>query len=60
VLSVLVRDCRARRREGHDLELLAPLENATITRTLEITDMRDALVIHTSKIADQPGFASAS
>jgi anti-anti-sigma factor len=60
VISVLIRDYQARSREGHDLELLAPLENTTIIRTLEITGMRDALVIHSSQPDLRPGFPAAS
>jgi anti-anti-sigma factor len=58
VISVLIRDSRIRAREGHDLELLAPLENPTITRTLEIAGLHDALVIHTSEPVSPPGFAA--
>jgi anti-anti-sigma factor len=60
VISVLIRDSRARAREGHDLELLTPLENETITRTLEVAGLRDALVIHTCEPAIPRGFATAS
>ena len=60
VISVLIRDSRTRAREGHDLALLAPLENATITRTLEIAGLHDALLIHTSDPGSPPGFAAAS
>ena len=60
VISVLIRDYRARAREGHDLELLAPLENQTITRTLEIAGLRDALGIHSSQPELRPGVAAAS
>lgn len=60
VISVLIRDYRTRVREGHDLELLAPLENVTITRILEIAGLRDALVIHSSQPAIPPRFAAAS
>jgi anti-anti-sigma factor len=49
VISVLIRDYRERAREGHDLELLVPLENTTIARTLEIAGMRDLFVIHSSR-----------
>ena len=59
VISVLIRDYKARAREGHDLELLAPLGKTTITRTLEITGMRDALVIHSSPPEVRPGLAIA-
>ena len=60
VISVLIRDSRARVREGHGLELLAPLENETITRTLELAGLRDAIVIHSSQPELRPGFAAAS
>jgi anti-anti-sigma factor len=60
VISVLIRDYYARAREQHDLELLAPLENATIIRALEITGMRDSLVIHSSQPDLRPGFPAAS
>ena len=60
VISVLIRDSRARAREGHNLELLTPLENETITRTLEVAGLRDALVIHTCEPAIPRGFATAS
>jgi anti-anti-sigma factor len=46
VIGVLVRDYQLRHREGQRLELLVPAENTTISRTLEITGMRDALTIH--------------
>jgi hypothetical protein len=52
-ISILIRDSRARRREGHSLEPLARA-NSTITRTLEITGLPGALVIHTADDANAP------
>jgi hypothetical protein len=53
LISILIRDSRARRREGHSLEPLARA-NSTITRTLEITGLHGTLVIHTADDANAP------
>jgi anti-anti-sigma factor len=56
VIGTLIRDHQARRREGHRLELLVPPENTTITRTLTIVGVLDALTTDTrSEHSDAAG-----
>jgi anti-anti-sigma factor len=38
-MSVLIVDLHLRQREGHTLELLAPPENKTIARTLQVSGL---------------------
>jgi anti-anti-sigma factor len=48
VIFVIFADSNRRTEAGHRLELLAPRENATIRRTLEIARARDILPVHES------------
>jgi anti-anti-sigma factor len=48
-ITVLIVDSQMRVREGHRLELLVPPENRTISRTLEVSGVRDLLTLHTSR-----------
>jgi hypothetical protein len=46
---VLIVDAQIRVREGHRLELLVPPGNRTISRTLEVSGIRDLLTVHSSR-----------
>jgi anti-anti-sigma factor len=48
-ITVLIVDAQIRVREGHRLELLVPPGNRTISRTLEVSGIRDLLTVHSSR-----------
>jgi anti-anti-sigma factor len=45
VISVLLADCRERRREGQSLEVLVPPWNVSITRTIQVSGVASILTV---------------
>ena len=48
IIAALLESARERQREGQRLELLVPIENAVVTRTLEVAGAGSLLTIRTS------------
>jgi anti-anti-sigma factor len=49
VIVMLLAAHYARRREGQRLELLLPVENSKVTRTLEVSGARQLLTVHVAR-----------
>ena len=48
VIHTLIDDACERRREWESLELIVPVANASVLRTLRISGLRELLVVHES------------
>jgi anti-anti-sigma factor len=54
VLSVLLRDSHTRGSGGQRLELLVPVANVTVSRTLEVSGVAQLLTVHGSAVSVAP------
>jgi anti-anti-sigma factor len=49
IIGALITTSQELERDGHVLALFVPVENTTVARTLEITQMRELVVMHDTR-----------